>query len=41
VSSKNYDRWHFMLEERAAMKTWDKFVSALLSKGRKAGLTSF
>jgi integrase len=32
VSSKNYDRWTYMPEKRAAMKTWDKFVRALLSK---------
>jgi integrase len=34
VSSKSYDRWNYMPEKRAAMKTWDKFVSALLSKGQ-------
>jgi integrase len=32
VSSKNYDRWGYMPEKRAAMKKWDKFVSALLSR---------
>jgi integrase len=34
VSSKNYDRWTYMPEKRAAMKKWDKFVTALLSKKR-------
>jgi integrase len=35
VSSKNYDRWTYMPEKRAAMLTWNKFVTALL--GRKQG----
>lgn len=34
VSSKNYDRWNYMLEKRAGMKKWDKVVTALLSKGQ-------
>jgi integrase len=34
VSSKNYDRWTYMPEKRAAMKRWDKFVTSLLSKKR-------
>ena len=33
VSSKSYDRWNYMPEERAAMKKWDKFITALLSRG--------
>jgi integrase len=32
VSSKSYDRWNYMPEKRAGMKTWDKFVTALLTK---------
>jgi hypothetical protein len=35
-SSKSYDRWTYMPEKRAAMKKWDKFVTALLSKKRLA-----
>ena len=31
VSSKNYDRWHYMPEKRAAMKLWNAFVVKLLS----------
>ncbi len=34
VSSKNYDRWSYMPEKRAGMKKWDKFITALLSKGQ-------
>ena len=34
VSSKSYDRWNYMPEKRAGMKKWDKFVTAMLSKGR-------
>jgi len=32
VSSKHYDRWDYMLEKRAAMETWNGFVTALLEK---------
>ena len=32
VSSKNYDRWNYMPEKRAAMKKWNTFVRAILSK---------
>lgn len=32
MSSKNYDRWHYMPEKRAGMAKWDKFVRALLKK---------
>jgi integrase len=36
VSSKNYDRWNYMPEKRAAMKKWNAFVRALLTKkGRR------
>jgi integrase len=34
VSSKSYDRWNYMPEKRAAMKKWNAFVRALLSKKR-------
>lgn len=34
VSSKNYDRWSYMPEKRAAMKKWNSFVVALLKKGQ-------
>jgi integrase len=34
VSSKNYDRWTYMPEKRAAMETWNKFVAGLLRKPR-------
>jgi integrase len=30
VSSKNYDRWTYIPEKRAAMKQWNEFVTALL-----------
>lgn len=30
VSSKSYDRWHYMPEKRAGMEKWDKFVTTLL-----------
>lgn len=33
VSSKSYDRWNYMPEKRAAMRKWDKFITALLSRG--------
>jgi integrase len=32
VSSKNYDRWTYMPEKRAAMLKWNEFVTALLSR---------
>jgi len=32
VSSKNYDRWNYMPEKRAAMKKWNAFVMKLLNK---------
>lgn len=32
VSSKNYDRWHYMPEKRAGMKKWDTFVTTLLAR---------
>ena len=31
VSSKNYDRWTYMPEKRAAMDKWNEFVTALLN----------
>lgn len=34
VSSKNYDRWTYMPEKRAAMKKWNGFVTSLLRKSR-------
>ena len=34
VSSKSYDRWNYMPEKRAAMKKWNGFARALLSKKR-------
>ncbi len=34
VSSKHYDRWHYMVEKRAGMAKWDKFVRAMLAKKR-------
>jgi len=34
VSSKSYDRWNYMPEKRAAMKKWNAFARALLSKKR-------
>lgn len=36
VGSKNYDRWHYMPEKRAAMKKWDKYVRGLLAR-RESG----
>jgi integrase len=36
VSSKNYDRWNYMREKRAAMKKWDAFVRAMLAKKYEA-----
>jgi len=32
VSSKNYDRWTYIPEKRAAMKQWNEVVTALLVK---------
>lgn len=32
VSSKSYDRWHYMPEKRAGMARWDKFVRAMLAR---------
>jgi integrase len=32
VSSKNYDRWTYMPEKRAAMDKWNEFASGLLKK---------
>jgi integrase len=32
VSSKNYDRWTYLPEKRAAMNKWNEFVTALLSR---------
>lgn len=43
VGSKNYDRWHYMPEKRAAMRKWDKYVRALLERrppGREAVVTA-
>ena len=34
VSSKSYDRWNYMPEKRAAMKKWNAFARAFLSKKR-------
>ena len=34
VSSKHYDRWNYMVEKRAGMAKWDKFVRAMLAKKR-------
>jgi len=34
VSSKHYDRWNYMVEKRAGMARWDKFVRAMLAKKR-------
>jgi len=34
VSSKHYDRWNYMVEKRAGMAKWNKFVRAMLSKKR-------
>ena len=34
VSSKHYDRWHYMVEKRAGMAKWDKFVRSMLAKKR-------
>ena len=34
VSSKHYDRWHYMVEKCAGMAKWDKFVRAMLGKKR-------
>lgn len=32
VSSKSYDRWSYMPEKRAGMKTWNNYVTSLLSR---------
>ncbi|MAW86462.1 MAG: integrase [Phyllobacteriaceae bacterium] len=32
VSSKNYDRWHYMPEKRQGMEQWDQFVRDMLDK---------
>jgi integrase len=32
ISSKAYDRWNYMPEKRAAMKKWNTFVRAVLSR---------
>ena len=32
VSSKHYDRWHYMTEKRAGMAKWDEFVRGMLAK---------
>jgi integrase len=32
VSSKNYDRWTYMPEKRAAMEKWNEFVGSLLAR---------
>lgn len=34
VSSKHYDRWNYMVEKRAGMAKWDKFVRTMLAKKR-------
>jgi hypothetical protein len=34
VSSKNYDRWTYMLEKRAGMEQWNAFVTSLLRNPR-------
>jgi len=34
ISSKNYDRWHYMPEKRAGMEIWDRFVREMLGKDR-------
>ncbi|MBN9010213.1 MAG: tyrosine-type recombinase/integrase [Rhizobiales bacterium] len=34
VSSKHYDRWNYMVEKRAGMAKWDKFVRAMLARKR-------
>jgi hypothetical protein len=31
---KHYDRWNYMVEKRAGMAKWDKFVRAMLAKKR-------
>jgi hypothetical protein len=32
VSSKSYDRWNYMPEKRAGMKTWDAWITRLLAE---------
>nr|WP_189487516.1 site-specific integrase [Asticcacaulis endophyticus] len=34
VSSKNYDRWHYMPEKRAGMKKWNAFITKVLTKNQ-------
>jgi integrase len=34
VSSKSYDRWNYMPEKRAGMKTWNIWVTKLLAGKR-------
>lgn len=34
VSSRHYDRWNYMVEKRAGMDKWDKFVRTMLAKKR-------
>ncbi|HEY1926658.1 MAG TPA: site-specific integrase [Caulobacteraceae bacterium] len=36
VSSKSYDRWNYMPEKRAGMKTWGAWVTRLLAQKTKA-----
>jgi integrase len=36
VSSKSYDRWHYMPEKRAGMEKWNAFVERLLTKAATA-----
>jgi integrase len=36
VSSKSYDRWHYMPEKRAGMEKWNAFVERLLNKAATA-----
>jgi hypothetical protein len=35
-SSKNYDRWTYMPEKRAAMTKWNEFVTTLLAIKKRA-----
>lgn len=39
VSSKHYDRWNYIVEKRAGMAKWDKFVRAMLAKKRLKAAT--
>jgi integrase len=36
VSSKSYDRWHYMPEKRAAMEKWNEFVIRLLANAKQS-----